>query len=166
MANYLLLGVRLQPQLGYATCKVRNEIAMRLEGDQTLSELLNKHDGFESALEAVQNDFATSRNANHAAQQLTTFQAAIAATFNDMNKALSGEQFEFHNEVDGSVGLYLTKFDAIFTLNQDLLLERHYLHPHQGILARALAANYQAPDSGMEEIPDGTYYGDERALSV
>jgi SIR2-like domain len=165
MTNLLLLGAGFSRNWGgWLANEVRSDIAMRLEGDQYLSEILNQHDSFEDALQQVQVEFVTSRNSNQAADRLRTLQAAITDTFEDMNKALSRKQFEFHNEVDCSVGLYLTKFDAIFTLNQDLLMERHYLHPWQNILARSGGKIPGATIPGMEEIPDSNYHGDERAL--
>ena len=42
------------------------------------------------------------------------------------NKALVKTKFEFHDAPEYSIGRYLRKFDAIFTLNQDLLIEKHY----------------------------------------
>jgi hypothetical protein len=47
--------------------------------------------------------------------------------FTDMDKAFARMTFEFQNEVQYMVRTFLTQFDAIFTLNQDLLMERHYL---------------------------------------
>ena len=45
-----------------------------------------------------------------------------------MNAALAATTFEFKNEVPYTIKGFLERFDAIFTLNQDLLLETHYLH--------------------------------------
>jgi hypothetical protein len=168
MSNILLLGAGFSRNWGgQLATEVRSDIAIRLEGDQYLSDLLNKHDSFENALEQVQVEYVTHRNSDWATQRLRSFQAAITATFDDMNKAFSRTPFEFHNETDYSVGLYLTKFDAIFTLNQDLLLERHYLHPRQNNLARSNARLQGGNVPGMEEIFDGNiHHGDDRALHV
>ena len=40
----------------------------------------------------------------------------------------AGTTFEFENDLAFSIKKFLERFDAIFTLNQDLLLETHY-HP-------------------------------------
>lgn len=51
-----------------------------------------------------------------------------------MNKGFSESIFEFqriHVVRDKTVGAFLAKFCAIFTLNQDLLLERHYQYSGQ-----------------------------------
>ncbi len=44
--------------------------------------------------------------------------------------------FNLNNSRNCSVSDFLTHFDAIFTLNQDLLLERHYIAPDPGALSR------------------------------
>jgi hypothetical protein len=59
-------------------------------------------------------------------ERLTAFEAAISFVFNRMNKQFQSRQFEFSEDVSRSVRKFLTGFDAIFTLNQDLLLELHY----------------------------------------
>src|SRR5277367_1572562 len=48
--------------------------------------------------------------------------------FNYMNNAFEDVPFEPSNEVRYLIKTFLARFDAIFTLNQDLLLERHYLN--------------------------------------
>jgi SIR2-like domain len=49
--------------------------------------------------------------------------------FNDMDQAFAAiTQFEPQNELAYMVRSCLIRFDAIFTLNQDLLIERHYLN--------------------------------------
>jgi hypothetical protein len=63
---------------------------------------------------------------------LSDLQAAIVGMFNEMNNAFDGIQFEPQNKLE--IYTFLFRFDAIFTLNQDLLLERHYLHGNIGRL--------------------------------
>jgi hypothetical protein len=52
--------------------------------------------------------------------------------FKDMDEASSQVNFEFQNNIKDTVFSFLSRFDAIFTLNQDLLLERHYLNSNVG----------------------------------
>ena len=55
------------------------------------------------------------------------FEKALAGMFAAMNKSLRSRHFEFAPaNVAANVGEFLSRFDIIFTLNQDLLLERHY----------------------------------------
>ncbi|SDB39996.1 SIR2 family protein [Bauldia litoralis] len=55
----------------------------------------------------------------------TEMDSVFSAVFGRMNSALAGRRFEFSEEDRRSIVLFLTRFDAIFTLNQDLLLEYH-----------------------------------------
>jgi hypothetical protein len=150
---------------GWLAREVHSDIAMRLRGNPYLSGLLQKHDNFESALEAVQSEYRNSKN-QEAGQQLVSLQKAISDTFGAMNDALAKAQFEFHNDLAVSVGVFLTKFDAIFTLNQDLLIEQHYLNPPQAILSRSNPKWQLAETPGIEDIPDPNYYGHDRPLKV
>src|SRR5712691_8503456 len=52
---------------------------------------------------------------------------AIRGMFDDMNKAFLAINFEFQNSIEYLVRTFLFRFDAIFTLNQDVLMEQHYL---------------------------------------
>lgn len=47
--------------------------------------------------------------------------------FNQMDNAFARTTFEPTNDLQFMIRTFLVRFDAIFTLNQDLLLERHYL---------------------------------------
>lgn len=53
--------------------------------------------------------------------------AALVGMFNAMGLGFMQRQFEFQNEVRYLAKTFLAQFDAIFTLNQDTLLELHYL---------------------------------------
>jgi hypothetical protein len=84
--------------------------------------------GFEDALAHLQNEFTREPNAR-TQQRLTKLQEAILEMFNDMDQAFAAiTQFEPQNELAYMVRSCLIRFDAIFTLNQDLLIERHYLN--------------------------------------
>ncbi len=56
--------------------------------------------------------------------------------FDDMNKGFfANTDFEFQQARDRMVGTFLSRFDAIFTLNQDLLLEHHYIDQDISLLS-------------------------------
>lgn len=97
--------------------------------DAALSNLLWEHKrigGFESALASLQEN--QSRGGQRPPDpQLTNLQDAIRQMFKEMDEAFSLVPFETENDKQYLVRTFLTRFDAIFTLNQDLLLERHYL---------------------------------------
>jgi hypothetical protein len=96
--------------------------------DADLRNLLWNHkntDGFEGALAELQEEYSKRKDGS-SRQRLLLLQNAIQMMFDDMDKGFESKtDFEFHN--DSLVQGFLVRFDAIFTLNQDLLLERHFL---------------------------------------
>lgn len=85
--------------------------------------------GFEAALDKVQRE----AKATGDTKQLNRFERAVTRMFDAMDQAFSNAypngpfRFEFcASNAKRPVAEFLTRFDAIFTLNQDLLLERHY----------------------------------------
>lgn len=84
--------------------------------------------GFENALAQLQDEFARRRD-SQTAQRLTKLQDAVRQMFADMDQAFAAIRiFEPQNHRQYTVASYLIRFDAIFTLNQDLRMERHYLN--------------------------------------
>jgi SIR2-like domain len=84
--------------------------------------------GFENTLSQVQSDYVRSPNSQNLAR-LQRFQAAINEIFGDMDRGFATlRSWEFQNERHRMLSHALAKFDAIFTLNQDLLFERYYLN--------------------------------------
>lgn len=93
--------------------------------------LLDPKDGgsFEIALGRVQSD--AENDSHNETKQLhkNALQKAIERVFGSMNKnLLSHRSFEFSDSLKMSLRRMLLRFDAIFTLNQDLLLEHRYMH--------------------------------------
>jgi hypothetical protein len=82
--------------------------------------------GFEQTLALVQAD--RSLGELERAQATHEFEAALNRMFEDMNAALlEVDELEFPTPQRSTVSTFLTRFDAIFTLNQDLLLEHLYM---------------------------------------
>lgn len=82
--------------------------------------------GFEYALETLQS--RVKAGDCRAIAHLAALQGAVIAMFNDMNEGFNGIlDWEFTNHKECQIATLLTKFEAIFTLNQDLLIEKHYL---------------------------------------
>lgn len=81
--------------------------------------------GFESALAELQvaNIFAPSTESLH---DLRGLERAIGSAFGHMNKHLCEQPFEWFDPPADPMKHFLARFDALFTLNQDLLLEHHY----------------------------------------
>jgi hypothetical protein len=89
---------------------------------RTLLERYRRDGGFEGALEELQ-----SAGLDVADENLVLMEKAIRGLFEEMNESLRDTTFEFSNEMAMQVATFLSNFDAIFTLNQDVLLELHYL---------------------------------------
>ena len=138
------------------------------ELDDGLRDLLWEHKdrgGFEAALAKLQQEHVRS-NRSEPEPRLVCMQNAILRMFADMDTGFSGPafKFEFSNDRSYQVGELLVKFDAIFTLNQDTLLEQHYLNENIG-LSQAWdggqlpgmrpAGTATHPIRRWEEIPDG-----------
>ena len=105
--------------------------------------------GFEAAVEEQQSEtgkYGGTAMLDHA-QRLDE---AIRGMFADMNKAFSRiESFEAHNSPEYQLRSCLFRFDAIFTLNQDVLMEQHYLTSSFVAASRGRWNGWQIP--GMQQ---------------
>jgi hypothetical protein len=115
----------------------------------------NNGRGFESTLERL-------RQSDSANQQFTELTLALGRMFDFMNQLLREKKFEFQQQADRYVGLFLAGFDAIFTLNQDLLLERHYQPGANLYLPNILNSAY-SPGIGPP-APNEQWNGDREYL--
>jgi hypothetical protein len=100
--------------------------------------------GFEAALAEVQLLWTRDPRAHQG--ELDAIQSSIQRLFSDMNSALlTIGAFEFQQHRNYQVATTLARFDAIFTLNQDLLLEHHYLNDNVSLLSNGRWNGYQLP---------------------
>jgi hypothetical protein len=83
--------------------------------------------GFEDTLADLQQAYNHYRDAA-VKEQLQILVSALAGMFNAMAQSFMRRQFELNIDSRYSICSFLERFDAIFTLNQDTLLEYHYLH--------------------------------------
>jgi hypothetical protein len=129
--HVLLLGAGFSRNWGgWLASEAFEYLLGRPEIDDPLRQLLWKHrrgEGFEGALGEVQEQFLRSGDPI-SREQLRRLEAAIGQMFADMNRGFANRNFEFQTDTAYLVRTFLVLFDAIFTLNQDLLLERHYLN--------------------------------------
>jgi SIR2-like domain len=124
----LLLGAGFSKNWhGFLATEVTADLMSRLQDDTYLLELLDKNN-FEDALFQLQTDFLLLGHSKNALQEerLDKFQNALSGVFDRMNNHFQSVKFEFSDDVARSLRKFLTGFDAIFTLNQDLLLELQY----------------------------------------
>ena len=140
MSHLLLLGAGFSKNWGgLLASEVRADLAARLQKHRNLSELLHRCDGFEDALGTLQRDYRNAPTPENKAR-LAALRDALQATFGAMNASFAERgHLAFCPDVRFSVVHFLTRFDAIFTLNQDLLLE--LLYAPQMPLARPAVFN-------------------------
>jgi hypothetical protein len=114
------------------------------ELDEGLRRLLLRDRSFEDVLAALQR--APDSESKRRYDALTS---ALVGMFNGMGQAFMQREFEFRNPPDTrySLASFLMRFDAIFTLNQDTLLEQKYI-PFVG-----------APKWGRAHLPGVKYLG-------
>jgi hypothetical protein len=120
--------------------------------DERLRKLLWAHQlsgGFESALAELQSNVTSWSTQPWSDSQLVNFQNAIGRMFTAMNQAfLSRDDLEFQRtNSQRMIRTFLTRFESIFTLNQDILLEQFYLVDN---VARAAVRPYVP---GMRHMP-------------
>jgi SIR2-like domain len=104
---------------GLLSVEFNGRLLQRVGNDPTLQRLLR--DGtFEDVLAQLQ-------SSQPGSETLRRLQEAITVIFDRMNQGLvDKDALDFSNDLRFSVRKFLSQFDAIFSLNQDLLLELHY----------------------------------------
>jgi len=112
---------------GRLAAEMRSDIIGRLAHvGQDLVHCFDHQPDFEDVLAQLQSEHAA-QNTAQSRTRLDRMQAAIADAFDTMNRGFEEMQkFEPSTALKFSVRKFLSRFDAIFTTNQDLLLELHY----------------------------------------
>jgi len=156
MRKYLLLGAGFSRNWGgLLASDVFDHLigAPEVVANPYLRGVLFKHRGagFEQALTEVQVDYR--RDPAQYGKNLEGIQAAIARIFDRMNRSYEQNSMgiEFQNAKHLLLRTFLVEFDAIFTLNQDVLLEQHYL---QHVLLASDRRRWDGPQiPGMTRVP-------------
>ena len=100
--------------------------------------------GYESALASLQSAWKLHPQEN--LPFLVALQDAVRRMFFDMNTAfLRYDDLEFQQAHERMVRTALVRFDAIFTLNQDLLLEHRYLNDNVALALPGQWDGFQLP---------------------
>lgn len=138
MPHYLLTGAGFSRNWGgWLADEAFEYLLTRPELDASLRNLLweaKAKGGFETALAGLQIAYKQQPTAI-TKQQLDSLTTAIIAMFAAMNEAFASMRFEPTGDGfadDHEIARFLTSFDAIFTLNQDSLLEMKYVRPRLG----------------------------------
>lgn len=162
MAHLLLLGAGFSRNWGG---QLASEVFDYLIGlpeisrDEYLRGLLwaNRNSGgFENALADVQLSFIG--DPARYADPMRRLQSAVSSMLEGMNQAFFARPtMEFQQHQEMMLRTFLFRFDAIFTLNQDVLLEHHYFR-HVDLPAVRPWNGAQLP--GMRLIPNQEYVHD------
>jgi hypothetical protein len=162
MNTILLTGAGFSHNWGGRLAREFNTtVALRLQNDPYLADLLHRNPNFEEALTELQNEAATSARPG-VAERFQRLETAIVDAFAEMNRNLGIASFNFCADLRYALPEFLILFDAIFTLNQDLLIEKHYLYPREIIsiagtrkwLGGYLPATDELPDPGRTGLYD------------
>src|SRR5260370_22290231 len=126
----LLLGAGFSCNWGgLPASHISDDLLTRVGSDDYLRSALQAQ-GFEDALAQTQLN-AAMNSTDESRMRLSILQSAISELFNDMNESFAKRtDFTLNNDRNSALPTYLTRFDSIFTLNQDVLIELHYLHPN------------------------------------
>lgn len=166
MNSFLLTGAGFSANWGGRLAReVNSAVARRVAEDTNLAALLHRNPNFEEALAELQNAAAISTPG--AKDQLQRLEASIVDVFDTMNGHLSATTFSPRAEVGWTIPEFLVLFDAIFTLNQDLLLESHYLMPAGIGFGLSLLSGSRWDIGvlpGVDPIPDPTVVGGYNVL--
>jgi hypothetical protein len=151
MPNFVLLtGAGFSKNWGGLVAReITNALMSQLQNNPYLLEVLNRGT-FEDVLSQVQSAYLANQTDENQ-DRLNAMQEALANVFGSMNAHFAARQFEFSNDVTHSIQKFLVRFDAIFTLNQDLLIEIHYNNQNVAIWHGTRWQGYELP--GMRELP-------------
>jgi hypothetical protein len=157
MNHILLLGAGFSRNWGgWLADELWADVMGRVSDDRDLLKCLRSSNGFEAALEQVRTLYKHGGTPADKAR-LLKLQDAIDAAFNEMNAAFEERgTMEFQqDESNFGVQAFLARFDAIFTLNQDLLLERLYKPQNIACLSRSRWQDSYLPGmTYLEPRPD------------
>lgn len=158
MPHFALLGAGFSRNWGGPLSEeMTGSLLSELHDDAALVKAL-RQGPFEDAFQG----FAPT--ADRATPSQRRFEEAIKGVFTRLNKTFVNKQFEFCNEVEFSIKNFLARFDAIFTLNQDLLLEIHYVQTfiqqrrfNTVLLPGLRLSSFPAPGTGPYDLTKTTW---------
>jgi hypothetical protein len=138
--------------------EVANSLLHAVGGDAYLQDVLKRHEkNFENALSDIQREYISAASSLEAKARLDKLQDAIAAMFERLNASFEPPApFEFSNDVHYSIAGFLARFDAIFNLNQDVLLDLRYA---QQVLSASNTRWNGLEMPGMRPVPDPALTG-------
>jgi len=126
--HVLLLGAGFSRNWGgWLASELVGELSGLLADRPWLCEMLRVYRSFERAYAERFEAAQKTPNDRLAAEDAARLQRAIVEVFSAMNAGFARKAgMNFSGAAEKSLIAFLARFDAIFTLNQDLLLEAHY----------------------------------------
>jgi len=151
MPNFVLLtGAGFSKNWGGLVAReITSALMSQLQNNPHLLQVLNRAN-FEDVLSQVQSEYLHARTAENQSR-LDAMQQVLENVFSRMNAHFATVPFEFSNDIAHSIRKFLARFDAIFTLNQDLLIEVHYSNQDVAIWYGTRWQGYELP--GLRELP-------------
>lgn len=150
MNNILLLGAGFSRNWGGWLASEAFEYLLgckEIINNSHVRKLLWRHKdngGFEAALALIQQQWKINPQKN--LPHLIALQDSIQQMFFDMNTAfLELNNLEFQPMQEKMLRTTMASFDAIFTLNQDLLLEHLYLNDNVSLASQGIWSGFQLP---------------------
>lgn len=126
--HVLLLGAGFSRNWGgWLASELAGELSGLLSDRPWLCAMLRVYQGFERAYAERLKTAESARNNALAVEDVARLQQAVLDTFSALNAGFARRHgLNFSWSAARSIVSFLARFDAIFTLNQDLLLEAHY----------------------------------------
>jgi len=154
MNRVLLIGAGFSRNWdGLLADEVSSHLSSIIQNNSFLINLLHQCDGFEAAFEKLRINYQTDPNTSNR-NNIQIFQNALRDVFGNMNLAYSKKgTINFSQDRNLSIVKFLARFNSIFSLNQDLLLELLY-GPHVALEALGKWNGVYFP--GLKPTPNGT----------
>jgi SIR2-like domain len=128
MTKILLLGAGFSKNWGGLLAdEVTEYLVQKLQSNPIIQKKLYNSKGFEDTYQDLLDEFVKSPTPENKSN-FEAISVPVREIFSIMNKSfLKISNFNFSQDAKKSIQNFLSRFDAIFTLNQDLLLEMHYM---------------------------------------
>jgi len=112
--------------------------------------------GYESALSELRKEFLS--NPAKSTKHLESLEHALVQMFGAMNEGFRNfRSIEIDNKGEPTFMNFLSKFDAIFTLNQDLLLEQHYVEQNLSNISKGKWGRVELPGIVQTIVSGATF---------
>ena len=138
MQAFLIIGGGLPYEITYQLLGAINNGPPLLKTEY-YKQLVTGAGNYETILQEFQRLHSADSNNNTILECLIFIEKAIQKCFFDMDKLYEGKTAGINNAARYNAEVFLSHFDTIFTINQDLLIERHFINLFSSLLFRSTA---------------------------